>query len=459
MTSQRPTVPSPSPDADLPPGRTLHRRDVLRAGAAITAGGVLGALRPDPAQAQPDPSIGRGPRARHVVLVGWDGFDPAYLDLVETPHLDALARRGSLGVTRGTFPSISNPSWATVATGAWPETHGNTAYYVDPVTGLGVGQTRNLEAPTIAEAVTAAGGTVASVQFYIVQDHGTSYGDPTALYTQPGGSCSTRVDVAIDILHGRPVRSGTATVTVPAPPTLLAVYCDALDALGHQQGAEAAGMGAVLADLDRDLGRLVQATKDVGTFAETAWVLLGDHGMTTFTRGFGALALQALTAAGFQPEFVSPGRAPAATTDVALVVGANASVHLRGAADTAEAIARARAALESLEQVERVYDRAGLDELHASPLLGQLVAEPVAGWSFAVDDPDGPRGYHGRTGELESGFLLAGRGVRPGRDPGPVRHVDVAPTIAALLGIPAPAAAEGRVLSGALLPRLAGPPR
>ncbi|MEV0806299.1 alkaline phosphatase family protein [Micromonospora sp. NPDC050200] len=426
--------------------RPVSRRSLLAAGL----GSAAVAMTPGQAWA------GTGPRAKHVVLLAWDGFDPAYLDLVETPHLSELARRGSLGTTTGCFPSITNTSWATVATGAWPQTHLNTPYFLDPSTGRAVSQSRTLEAESIAEAVTAAGGTVASVQFFIVQNHGTVYGDPRGLYLQPGGPSSTRIDLAIDILNGRPVRSGSQMVTVEEPPTLLAVYCDELDARGHQEGAESANMPGVLATLDSHLGRLVQATKDVGIYGETAFVVLGDHGMTTFTRGFGRLALTALSSAGFTPEFVSPGSAPLPETDVAMVVGGVASVHLLGAARTVDGVSRAKAALESVPHVQRVYNRAGLDAFHASPLLGDLVAEPVAGWSFALDDPDGPRGYHGRTGEMQAALLLAGRGVRRTVPPLQARHVDVAPTIAALLGIAPPAQAEGRVLAEALHHQIVG---
>ncbi|SEF16063.1 alkaline phosphatase family protein [Jiangella alba] len=424
-------------------GRSVSRRAVLAAGAGTAAALAL------PSIADAVEGSGRG-RARHVVLVGWDGFDPAYLDLVETPHLDALARRGVVGTTTGCFPSITNTSWASVVSGAWPRTHLNTPYFLDPATGRAVSQSRTLEAPTIAEAVTAAGGTVASVQFFILQNHGVVFGDPRALYVQPGGTGPSRLDVAADILHGRPVQSGSTTVTVERPPTLLAVYADDLDALGHAEGAESPGMAGRLAALDAALGRLVQATKDVGTYGSTAFVLLGDHGMTTFTRAFGGDVLAALTAAGFTPEFVAPGAAPAPSTDVAMVVGGVANVYLLGAARTPDGVARARAALESVEAVERVHDRAALDAFGASPLLGELVAEPVAGWSFGLTDPDGPRGYHGRTGEREAALLVAGRGVSPRARLDGARHVDVAPTIAALLGIPAPSRGEGRVLTEAL---------
>jgi predicted AlkP superfamily phosphohydrolase/phosphomutase len=50
---------------------------------------------------------------------------------------------------------------------------------------------------------------------------------------------------------------------------------------------------------------------------------------------------------------------------------------------------------------------------------------------------------------LNATFYIAGPAIRPGR-PTRVRTIDIAPTLAFLLGIPAPAQAEGRVLSEVL---------
>ena len=117
------------------------------------------------------------------MLVDWDGFDPDYLTSAETPVLDDLARRGSLTRTAiASYRTTSNPSRATMSTGAWPEVHGNVAYIFDRQTGLARGQNRFLAAETPAEALADAGLTVASVQWYMIQDHGVTYGDLDHLY-------------------------------------------------------------------------------------------------------------------------------------------------------------------------------------------------------------------------------------------------------------------------------------
>ena len=74
----------------------------------------------------------QGALARHVVLVDWDGFDPDYLATARTPVLDELVRRGSLATdATASYRTISNPSRATMSTGAWPEVHRNVAYVFD----------------------------------------------------------------------------------------------------------------------------------------------------------------------------------------------------------------------------------------------------------------------------------------------------------------------------------------
>lgn len=76
-----------------------------------------------------------------------------------------------------------------------------------------------------------------------------------------------------------------------------------------------------------------------------------------------------------------------------------------------------------------------------------MVAEAEPPWAFARRSlPAGQvRGGHGSVEEIKVPLLLSGPGFcrRRPREP---ELVDVAPTIAALLGVPAPAHSQGRVL-------------
>ncbi|MEM7481013.1 MAG: alkaline phosphatase family protein [Acidobacteriota bacterium] len=63
---------------------------------------------------------------------------------------------------------------------------------------------------------------------------------------------------------------------------------------------------------------------------------------------------------------------------------------------------------------------------------------------------EGQHGFPPRRREMHAIFYAAGPGLRQGVDIGPIRHIDVAPTVAALLGISAPPQATGRVVVEAL---------
>jgi arylsulfatase A-like enzyme len=411
------------------------------------------------AAAAPPPDGDAGPAgtgpADHVVFLALDGFDAEYLDLVRSgeapmPNLRRLLRHGSVTTSTGVMTSITNPSWSSVATGAWPQAHRNTAYWFDPATNTARGQQRDLAVPTIAQSVREQGGSVFSAQWFILQNYGVTFGDPDGLYTQPGGDCARRTDDAVAVLRGEPVSSGGQLVTANGIPELMTVYCDVLDAIGHEGGDVDPRIPGALTEIDRQIGRIVAATKEAGVYGSTAFVITGDHGMTTFDRGFGAEGLAAIEAAGFTPQVLTSGQTPAPGTDVVIVVGGVANVQLIGqrAGDPA-AVGRLKAALEALPQVRNVFDKADQARMHMSPSYGDLLVEPEPGWSFGAT-PDGPAGRHGATTELRVPLFLAGAGVIPGAHPRSPRHIDIAPTISALLGYAPPSGSEGRTLREAL---------
>lgn len=429
-------------------------RKLLAASIAATTVWTASTAAAAPLPADDTGPAGAGP-ADHVVLLALDGFDAEYLDLVRSgeapmPNLRRLLRHGSVSTSTGTMTSITNPSWSSVATGAWPATHRNSAYWFSTETNTARGQQRDLAVPTIAQSVREQGGSVFSAQWFILQNHGVAFGDPDGLYTQPGGDCARRTDDAVAVLRGEPVSSGGAPVTMDGIPELMTVYCDTLDAIGHEGGDADPRIPGALTEIDRQIGRIVQATKDADVYGGTAFVITGDHGMTTFDKGFGAEGLAAIEAAGFTPQVLTSGQSPAPGTDVVIVVGGVADVRIIGerAGDPA-AVGQLQAALEALPQVRDVFDKADQTRMHMSPSHGDLLVEPKPGWSFGAT-PAGPRGRHGATTELRVPLVLAGAGVLPGAHPRHPRHIDVAPTISALLGYAPPSGSEGRVLREAL---------
>ena len=381
------------------------------------------------------------------------------------PNLRALARRGSLSAAQSTYSTYSNSARASMSTGAYPEVHGNAGYYLDRARAVVVGQNRELRAETINQALARAGRTTASVGWYIVQNAGTAYGDPEHLYVQPGirrsirdrpgASFARRVDVALDILHRRPVDSGGSQVAVPEVPAFLAVYAAEIDTLLHEEGPASASLPALLDAYDRELGRLVQGVRGAGLAGRTALMLTADHGFSAWTQTIMPALVEAIGSGGLRPEVVQVGASPAADTEVVLLSNGvrMSNVYLRGRAAGDAGRAAVRQAADRVGHVANVFDQRDLRRLRASDKLGDIVLEAEPPYHFSLLDDGNVRGSHGSTFERAVPLVLAGRGVRRHRGGAAnASLVDVAPTIAALLGLPPPAAAQGRALHALLDP-------
>lgn len=427
----------------------LSRRQFLAGAAVLVAAGSVPAWwisrRRGPLEDQPP---------EHVILIDWDGFDPAYLDRAPIPNLDALTDLGNISTAKSTFPTTSNSARASMSTGAYPEVHGNLSYYLDRETGKAVGQNRTLSAETVMETLAKAGKTVAAVQWYMVQDHGVAFGDPKRLYVEPGGLFGARVDAAIKILKGSPVDSGGESIKVPKIPDFLAVYGSDLDDLGQAEGPDGPNSGSLLSEMDRQLGRLVQATKDAGIYDQTAFIVTGDHGMTNWNKNATPDSLDAISSAGYVPEVLPPGGSPKPETEVAFIIGAvrTVTIALLGRAATIQGKREVIAALEGAPHVAKVLGTDKLANLRAGYEPDELVVEAEEPWGFLPPEESvgEMRGAHGSTREMPVPLLLSGAGIRRDTAPRDPKLVDVAPTVCALLGVRPPRNAQGRTLSEAL---------
>ncbi len=93
--------------------------------------------------------------ANKVIMLGIDGMDPLYtkrlLSEGKLPNIKKFIEQGTttkdMGMM-GILPAYTPPSWCTLATGAWPGTHGITDFWQhklgDPLTKLTIGFNSNL---------------------------------------------------------------------------------------------------------------------------------------------------------------------------------------------------------------------------------------------------------------------------------------------------------------------------
>lgn len=384
---------------------------------------------------------------RRAIYINWDGFGwdcfaEAMTRERSFPGLGRLAREGAVLTALTGLPSLTVPMQTTLVTGAWPAGHGNTARYLDPATGRVWDSGRRNDAETIAEVCGREGRRVVAVNQFTLKGRGTVPGDPDNLYLDAGQSCRERFAAARRTWAG-------------GPPDLLCLYCDELDAAGHK-GSEPDVLRA-LRRLDGELARLLDWLSPSGPPRGVTLVLTSDHGMTPF-RGRSSLPELRLRLRdlGLSSEVYGAGERVDLPEGLALVTfGLELQIYLRGRTredpvGLAERLARE---LTPEPWFGGVLDRPSLQRRGAHPDFADLLLWPRPPHHFKPSSRVyGPRGQHDSP-DPSSGrvvFALWGEGVAPGGRQAPVEVVDLAPTLAAILSLPPPRGAVGRIVREAV---------
>ena len=245
---------------------------------------------------------------------------------------------------------------------------------------------------------------------------------------------------------------------------LLTVSFSSNDLLGHQVGPDAPEVRDMCIKTDRVLGRLLRAVEAAAGAGNYVVVFTSDHGVAPKPE---ELTKRGIPAGRFSPaelyrtiesaltEKYGPGKWIVGNAELAAYL--NHDLLREKHASLAEAQEVAAEAVRKLPYIFRVYTGAQLEREIAS-------ADPV---STLME-----RGYYrGRSADLfivqkpywlasKSGtshgtpysydthvpLIILGRGIRPGRYDEKVRTADIAPTLAALLGVNTPSGSVGRVL-------------
>jgi hypothetical protein len=253
-------------------------------------------------------------------------------------------------------------------------------------------------------------------------------------------------------------------------PDLLIVSVSTTDYAGHSYGPHSPQYVGVMTALDtllREFRARIEAAVGPG---RVVWALTGDHGAGPATERLkkwgkpgGRILFQDLArlaeaaakgVAGDNPggSWVVGVEPPHLFLDVDHLAGAGRRAVL-------EAVAAALAAAPGVAKTFLPEDPAdpsdplesAARQCAAPGRTGQVMLVQREGWMY--DDVESPgAANHGSpyAYDQEVPLILWGPGVRPGRHTKRVDPRDLAPTLAKLLGIPAPAKAQGRVLSEAL---------
>lgn len=423
-----------------------------------------------------------------VVLISIDGFAAYHLKnaALDLPNIRALARQGVEAESSETvFPSVTHPSHTTLVTGVRPLRHGVLSNRVrNRETGeefhvTNKPRTQMVRVPTLFDAARARRLTTASFYWPETKD------DPSIDFNVPEVFADTNVPdkaavpdavlrelrqagVPIDDyyrfyhhphLHGAAdfaLAEAAAYALGTRQPAFTAIHFLMTDIVQHEVGPDHYRSHAALSTVDAAVGVLVDAVEQAGLSDRTTFIVGADH-------GFATVEWQVNIAPLFEtPELAGKVRAHGQ--------GWTAFVELTPAFDPARdqpALDAAMARALALPGVAQVFAPGefhdlGLPTYEESPYIrGQymIVADidtflrvrsgDDSAARVRTDRPYHSHGYLPSHPKMYTSLVLSGRGIAAGRRIGHVRNLDVAPTIAHLLGLELPDM-EGRVLTEAL---------
>lgn len=427
-------------------------------------------------------------RDRCVILISVDGLANFYYDdpRADMPTLRRLAREGARASGMVcSFPTVTWPNHTTLVTGVPPAKHGVLANnYLDRKDGASVplipdplfDKTEIVKSPTIYDVAHQAGLTTAAVIWPATRNAPTlNWTVPDMFEADAWPKYGTRSWLEELREAGLPIEkqnawckesSGgvqrdwlyarmAAHVLKHHAPNVLLVHLVEVDHVEHRFGPrtpEAYWSVSYADDRVRDIVEAVEASR----FKDRTTIFVAsDHGFFGVRKDIRPNVL--LRKAGL----IQDQR----KTVFCLSQGGACGVYILDDGQRVELTARLRKELAGIEGVAAVYGEEQFGELGQAtratdPRAPDLWLAAQDGYAF-VDARDGdevvvakaaPNGTHGYLPDqpdLWGTLIMHGHGVKSGVDLGKISNLDVAPTMARILGLEMPTA-DGRVLSAAL---------
>lgn len=411
--------------------------------------------------------------------------DVAYM--MQKPNFQkVLGKRAEVEKMLSVYPASTYPAHTTLMTGCYPKKHGVFSNFPLRPDRDGTNHWPLLHTSVFAEDIFAiakkAGMTTAAVYWpitgknpnidHIINEYFFYYNDiddPEKAFALQGadevalqavrenahllpttrGQGLTRTAVFDDFIMGC-----TCSLIRNAKPDLLMLHNCYLDSTRHRYGAFGEEMKTSLDYMDEWLGWVIEAMEEAGVYAQTNFIVLSDHGQMDCTKTVrmnvllqqGGLQQMGLKGALYDWHVYSQSN------------GKSTTIHLRDNCNQ-KLYDRAYAYLRKLQEnpeygIERIWTKEELAETYGQGGPYSFMVEAVEGVQFsdalsgeAVTQNATASGKHGYQPEKgpQPVFLAHGPAFRDGAVLKRAKLVDVAPTLAAIMGQTMPEA-DGSVL-------------
>jgi predicted AlkP superfamily pyrophosphatase or phosphodiesterase len=424
----------------------------------------------------------------HVVLITLDGF-PARMfwdPKTPIPHLRKLAAEGAVAEgMRASNPTVTWPNHTTLVTGVRASKH-SVLYNGMLLRGLPGSPVRIephcdksqlVAVPTLYDELHRAGLRTAAINWPCTRNSGSLDDDfpdvpDNVLHTTPRlrqelveqHILSDETDASFRTLgqpgHDQAWTKSACYVISARRPHLLLFHLLNTDSTHHRYGPESAESYAALGQADAFVGQLLAALDAAGIRTNTTVFIVADHGFASVTNLLQPNVLFR------QAGLLETGPAGQLTNVHAIVVaeGGTGMIYLTDPA-TREAdrnkiikLLGGKPGVAALFTPDQ-YAALGLPSPEQNPRAPDLLLAAEDGYSITGNSKGddfvvpvtgasshGSHGYLASNAKMNALFLASGRGIKRGVKVGLLDNIDVAPTIAHLLGQPLPGA-DGKVIS------------
>lgn len=408
--------------------------------------------------------------ARHVVLITIDGFRPEfYLDAEwGAVNLQQLKASGAcVKRVRGIFPTVTFPSHTTLVTGSYPASHGifyNVPFIRDGSTDQWYFHFKDIRSSTLWDAARKKGLKTGSVLWPVTVGAPIDYNVPdiflignsdrlavTRQYTTPpalwdeieqnatGKLAPNDFNLDKDYLSmDENVARMSAYIIRKYKPSFVALHLPAVDHAEHHDGRDGDQVRRAVAGADRAIRTIVEALDKAGVAEQSTIIVTGDHGFAERQATFSPNIL--LSQAGLfsgtkEGEWKARFHAS----------GGSAFLYLHDRKDRATLNAVRKLLIDLPDSTKRAFRVLTEPELRTSgadpEVVLALTANPgynLGGATTGALLRKGVGGNHGHfpdLPEIHTGLVMFGAGVKKGAVIQEINMVDIAPTIARLLGI------------------------
>ena len=228
----------------------------------------------------------------YLLLVSIDGFAWDYMSLYPTPALDRIAAAGVRAESmRPVFPSLTFPNHYSIATGLYPSEHGivhnhfpdearESWYHLWDRDAVEDGRWYGGEPIW----VTAEKNGLVSAAFYFVGTEAAIQGVPPSHRHSfdPSVPGSERVAQVEEWLRWPADRR----------PHLITLYFEHADTAGHDFGRGSPELAAAVAEVDANIGRLLDAIDELGMSDDVNVLIVSDHGQAGYVNPAEAFVLR-----------------------------------------------------------------------------------------------------------------------------------------------------------------------